>query len=75
MMETSSIKTILIDDENHSLSTLQYELNQHCPLIEILASCQSGREGINAIKKYQPDLVFLDIEMPSINGFQVLKIN
>lgn len=65
---------ILIDDERHALDNLEYEINQHCPEIEILCKCSSGKEGLLAIKKYDPNIVFLDIEMPYMNGFEMIDI-
>jgi len=67
------IKAILIDDELHSIETLRSELNRHCPNIEILDAARSGKEGIEKIKLLKPDLVFLDIEMPWMNGFEMLR--
>ena len=69
----SSLRAILVDDENHCVQTLQYELKRHCPEVRILATCQSGHEGFVAINRFNPDLVFLDIEMPGMNGFQLLR--
>lgn len=67
------ISAIIIDDEKNALEVLQLQLTQFCKDVQIVAICNSGKEGILAIKKHQPDLVFLDIEMPHINGFDVLK--
>lgn len=67
------IKAIIIDDEKNALEVLEMQLSQFCNEVSILASCNSGKEGIKAIKEYQPDLVFLDIEMPHVNGFDVLN--
>lgn len=66
------IKAILIDDEKNALEVLEIQLTKHCPQVKILERCNGGKAGIDAIKKHQPDLVFLDIEMPHINGFDVL---
>lgn len=67
-----AIKTILIDDEKHALESLERDLLKHCPHVEILTSCQSAGEGILAIKELSPDLIFLDINMPGMTGFQLL---
>lgn len=68
------IKSIIIDDEQHCVRALLRDLQQHCPLIEVLDSCYSAKEGIMAIKKLNPDLIFLDVEMPWMNGFEMLEI-
>jgi two-component system LytT family response regulator len=52
---------------------LEYLLLKHCPQVKVLQLCKSAQEGIEAIEKHQPDLVFLDIEMPRMNGFDMLK--
>jgi two-component system LytT family response regulator len=67
------INAILIDDEINALDTLQIELNAYCPDVEIIAKCQSGKEGLVKIKQLNPDLVFLDIEMSWMNGFEMLQ--
>lgn len=66
------ISTIIIDDEKNALEVLELQLNQYCKEVTILCTCNSGLKGIEAIKKYRPQLVFLDIEMPHYNGFDVL---
>ena len=68
------IRSIIIDDEQHCVRALLTDLQQHCPLIEVLDSCYSAKEGIMAIKKLNPDLIFLDVEMPWMNGFEMLEI-
>jgi two-component system LytT family response regulator len=68
------INTVLIDDESHSLESLETDLKKHCPEIHILAKCGSAKEGILAIKGTQPQLVFLDIQMPWVNGFEMLEM-
>jgi two-component system LytT family response regulator len=63
---------ILIDDEAHCTRTLKWELEQQCPEVDVVGVCQSGEEGLKAIREMKPDLVFLDIEMPGMNGFDML---
>jgi len=67
------ITAILIDDEKHCNQTLEIEIGRHCPDVKILGSYTSGKEGLAAIKSLQPNLVFLDIEMPWMNGFELLQ--
>ncbi len=66
------MRAILIDDEKNALDVLEMQLNHYCPTINIVAKCTGGEEGVMAIRQHRPDLVFLDIEMPRINGFDVL---
>ncbi|MEO5583658.1 MAG: LytTR family DNA-binding domain-containing protein [Saprospiraceae bacterium] len=67
------IRTILIDDELDSLSALSLILTEQCPDILILDTCSSPSAGISSILEHKPDLIFLDIEMPLINGFDLLE--
>jgi two-component system LytT family response regulator len=67
------IRAILIDDEVHCLDTLHILLSDYCPEVTILDRCLSAKRGLEAIEKGKPDLVFLDIEMPVMNGFELLK--
>ncbi len=64
---------ILIDDEVHCLETLSLLLNEFCPEVQVLDQCRSAKKGLEAIEKVKPDLVFLDIEMPAMNGFEMLE--
>jgi len=64
---------ILIDDEPHCTRTLKWELEQHCPEVEVVGVCNSGEDGLKAIGEKKPDVVFLDIEMPGMNGFDMLQ--
>lgn len=68
------MKTILIDDEPAALDTLNALLRLHCPGVEVEASCSKPEAGIEAIQRLQPELVFLDIHMPEMNGFQLLQL-
>lgn len=67
------LNTLLIDDEKHSLESLEIEIKRHCPELNVLELCKGARSGIAAIHKHKPDLVFLDIDMPVMNGFELLK--
>src|SRR5580765_7695556 len=66
-------KIIIIDDEPLARSIVK-EYLQHHPDLEILQECSDGFEGLKAIQQYQPDLIFLDIQMPKINGFEMLEL-
>lgn len=67
------LKTIIIDDEPDSVKLLQLQLAQHCPEIEITGTFTSSVKALAAIEKLEPDLIFLDIEMPVMNGFELLE--
>lgn len=67
------LKAILIDDEPHCLETLGILLKEYCPGVEVLEACRSAGSGLQAIKKLKPDMIFLDIEMPGMNGFELLE--
>jgi len=67
------IRTIIIDDEPLATGLIQEYLNEYKD-IELLAVCHDGFEGLKAIQKHQPDLIFLDVQMPKINGFEMLEL-
>lgn len=67
------IKTVLIDDEPLARELVR-EYLQAYPQIEVVAECNDGFEGLKAIQQHQPDLLFLDIQMPKINGFEMLEL-
>ena len=66
-------KLIIIDDEPLARSIVKEYLQKH-PQLEIVAECGDGFEGVKAIQQHQPDLIFLDIQMPKINGFEMLEL-
>ena len=66
------LTTILADDEPLALRFLQSTLDDF-DSIEIVASCKSGREALTAVNSLTPDLLFLDIQMPGMNGFELVK--
>lgn len=66
-------KVILIDDEPLARSVVREYLAQH-PAMEVITECGDGFEGVKAIQQHQPDLIFLDIQMPKITGFEMLEL-
>jgi two-component system LytT family response regulator len=67
------IKAIIIDDEPLARSLVKEFLAYYTD-IEVKAECNDGFEGLKAIQEHQPDLIFLDIQMPKINGFEMLEL-
>ncbi len=68
-----TLKTIIVEDEEASRETLRNYLNKYCDGIEIIAECPNINEGQKAIESLSPDLVFLDVEMPFGNAFDLLE--
>jgi two-component system LytT family response regulator len=66
-----SIRTIIVDDVELARERVKILLDD--PEIEIIAECENGREAIETIRDLQPDLVFLDVQMPKIDGFEVIE--
>jgi two-component system LytT family response regulator len=67
------ITAILIDDEKNALEVLEWQLKNFCTDVHVLAMCTSADEAVTAIIQLQPQLIFLDIEMPVKSGFEVLN--
>lgn len=67
------MKAILVDDDESNLSALGEKLAKNCPQVVIIAKCDNGMDAVTAIDTMQPDIVFLDIEMPIMNGFLMLQ--
>jgi len=67
------IKVILIDDEPLAQSIVTEYLRTY-PQFQIVQCCNDGFEGVKAIAQHKPDLIFLDIQMPKINGFEMLEL-
>lgn len=67
------LKAILVDDDESNLSGLSEKLVKHCPGVEVIARCDNGLDALREIENKKPDIVFLDIEMPLMNGFVMLQ--
>lgn len=67
------MKAILVDDEERARRSLQTLLNMHCPDVSIIDQCANVPKAVLAIKQHQPDVVFLDIEMPEFSGFELMN--
>ncbi|WP_342805037.1 LytTR family DNA-binding domain-containing protein [Alteromonas sp. M12] len=68
----NKIRAVIVDDEPLALNVLRAKLNQ-LPQVEIVGEGKNGRQAIELIMDLNPDLVFLDIQMPGLNGFDVVK--
>jgi two-component system LytT family response regulator len=66
------IKAIIIDDEPLARQVIR-EFLRDFPQIEIIAECENGKQAVTAINKHKPDLIFLDVQMPVLSGFEVLE--
>jgi len=67
------MKALIIDDERHCIEALQTLITKYCQDIEVVDTCQDGQCGLVSIQKHDPELVFLDIAMPRMNGFDMLN--
>lgn len=67
------IKAILVDDEKHCLDTLSRDLTRHCPEVQIEAIFDNPQHALAWLRENTPDVVFLDVVMPQMTGFQLLE--
>lgn len=67
------LRALIVDDEAYSCESLQTLLDRYCPEVTVIDICNSGEAALKSIRKHQPDLLFLDIEMPHMNGFELLR--
>src|SRR5580698_1257547 len=67
------MKALIIDDEPLARMIVK-EYLQAYPQIEVMQECNDGFEGLKAIQQHQPDLIFLDVQMPKISGFEMLEL-
>jgi two-component system LytT family response regulator len=73
MNSVLKIKALVVDDEQHCLETLHWQLQRFCPQVVVVAVCSNAQEALDILKDQPIDLVFLDIEMPYMNGFEMLE--
>lgn len=66
-------KAVIIDDEMHSIETLKWKLENYCPDVTVIATFTDPAEGVKFLKDTDIQILFLDIEMPMLNGFDVLE--
>ena len=66
------IRTLIIDDEPHAREGIRIRLREF-PMIQVIGECSSGAEAVDSINSLHPDFLFLDIQMPVMNGFEVLQ--
>ena len=71
-MLSDTTKCLIIDDDPFILELLQDKLDQHFPEVEVLSTASNGREGLEKIASYSPELIFLDVEMSDMTGFEML---
>lgn len=72
-MIKEKINTVIVDDEAHAIETLKWELERACPEIRIVGEFQEPSKAVQEIPEIQPELLFLDVEMPKLNGFDLLE--
>lgn len=70
---SSKLKVVIIDDEKLARELIINFLSNYSN-IEVVDECENGFEGIKSINEYKPDLIFLDIQMPKLNGFEMLEL-
>jgi two-component system, LytTR family, response regulator len=68
----NQLRAIVVDDEEGARDVLSNLLLRFCPEIEVVASCETLEKAVGKIKELQPDVVFLDIEMPRYSGFEIV---
>jgi len=69
----TGMNCIIIDDENHCIKTLSNLLETNFPAVNILTTCNESTKAFDLIRQHHPDFIFLDIEMPFLNGFDLLS--
>jgi len=72
-MNSDSIKTLIIDDDPFILELLQDKLRQYFSEVAIMGTASSGTEGLQKIANFKPELIFLDVEMADMTGFEMLS--
>ncbi len=73
MAKPEAISCLIVDDEPHARQAMQNALARH-PEIEVVGLCENGLQAVKAINEQQPQLLFLDVQMPKLDGFDVLEL-
>lgn len=76
MTQTSikhQIKAVIVDDESNGIEFLQYTLDRNCPEVSVIAQFTRPLEALEAIPNLRPDVLFVDVEMPHLNGFELVE--
>src|SRR5690349_18308621 len=73
MKQDAKIRTIIVDDEDLARQVIREMLSRH-PEIEIVGECTNGFDAVKMVSELQPDLLFLDVQMPKLDGFEVLEL-
>ena len=68
-----TIKAVIIDDEPNNIDNLEILLQQYCPQVTVIATALNAKKGEAILLQHNPDLVFLDIQMPGKSGFELLQ--
>lgn len=66
------LRAVIVDDEQNAIKTLEWEIKNHCPGIEVVERWNNPVEALQMIPQLNPDILFLDIDMPRLNGFDLL---
>jgi two-component system LytT family response regulator len=69
---TKPLKTLIVDDEADAVNFIRSIIGEYCPKLEVVGTAGTAKEGVRMIIEHQPDLVFLDVEMPLGSGFELL---
>ena len=72
LLKVSKIKALIVDDEPLARDRIREMLRDHTD-VEVIAEARNGREAIDSVANHHPDLVFLDVQMPDLDGFDVLQ--
>jgi len=72
-MSLSPIRAVIVDDETSGIEVLEYTLKRHCKDVEVIRSFTSSLEAAEAIPNLHPDVLFVDVEMPQLNGFELVE--
>jgi two-component system, LytTR family, response regulator len=67
------VTAVLVDDEPNNIDNLRALLREYCPTVQVMATAADADQGSEVIRRFRPDLVFLDIQMPGRNGFELLQ--